>query len=93
MFVYFLWMLLFNVIHVRFPNVLHGILRNIFVFTRKNYELIAGIKFENTHLHYELIRVTAVCTAHSIELILEVHSRRRRRVLLCSGYSPYLHEY
>ena len=55
-----------------FPNVLYSILRNIFLCLPKSYELIAGIKFDNIHLYYELIKVTVVGTAHSIKLILEV---------------------
>jgi hypothetical protein len=39
---------------------------------QKNYELIAGTKFDNIHAYYELIKVTAVGTAHNIKLILEV---------------------
>jgi hypothetical protein len=38
----------------------------------ENYELIAGTKFYNIHLYYELFKVTAVGTAHGIKLILEV---------------------
>ena len=38
----------------------------------ENYELIAGTKFGNIQLYYELIKVTAVGTAHSIKLIPEV---------------------
>jgi len=54
------------------PNVLHSILRNISLCLPGNYELIAGNKFDNIRLYYELIKVTAVGTAHSIKLILEV---------------------
>jgi hypothetical protein len=54
------------------PNVLRGILRNISLCLFENYELITGTKFDNIHLYYELIKVTAVGTAHSIKLILEV---------------------
>jgi hypothetical protein len=38
----------------------------------ENYELISGTKFDNIRLYYELIKVTAVGTAQSIKLILEV---------------------
>jgi hypothetical protein len=54
------------------PNVLHSILRNISLCLPENYELIAGTKFDNIHLYYELIKVTAVGTAHSNMSILEV---------------------
>jgi len=47
-------------------------MRNISLWMPENYELIAGTKFENIRLYYELIQVTAVGTAHSIKLILEV---------------------
>jgi len=54
------------------PNILHSILRNIPLFLTENYELIAGTKFENIHLYYELFKVTTVGNAHGIKLILEV---------------------
>ena len=54
------------------PNILHSILRNISLCLLENYELIAGTKFENIHLYYELIKVTTVGNAHGIKLILEV---------------------
>jgi hypothetical protein len=52
------------------PNVSYSILRNISLCLPKNYELIAGIKFDNIHLYFELIKATAVGTAHSIKLTL-----------------------
>jgi len=55
-----------------FPNLLHSILLNISLCLPKNYELIAGTKFDNIHLYYDLIKVTALGSAHSIKLILEV---------------------
>jgi len=54
------------------PNVLHSILRNISLCLPENYELIAGSKFENIYLYYQLIKVTAVGNSHGIQLILEV---------------------
>jgi len=54
------------------PNVLNNILRNVSLCLPENYELIAGTKFDNIHLYYELIKVTTVGIAHSIKLILEV---------------------
>jgi len=47
-------------------------MRNISLCLPENYELIADTKFDNIRLYYELIQVTAVGTAHSIKLILEV---------------------
>jgi hypothetical protein len=44
----------------------------IFLWLPVNYKLIAGTKFDDIHAYYELIKVTAVGTAHSIKLILEV---------------------
>jgi hypothetical protein len=41
------------------PNVLHSILRNISLCLPENYELIAGTKFDNIHLYYELINPSA----------------------------------
>ena len=54
------------------PNILHSILRNISLCLPENYELIAGTKFDNIHLYYELIKVTTVGNAHGIKLILAV---------------------
>jgi hypothetical protein len=54
------------------PNVLRSILRNISLCLPETYELIAGTKFDDMHAYYELIKVTAVGTAHGIKLILEV---------------------
>jgi len=54
------------------PNILHSVLRNISLCLPENYELIAGTKFENIHLYYELIKVTTVGNAHGIKLILAV---------------------
>jgi hypothetical protein len=45
------------------PNVLN----NIFLCLPENYELIAGTKFDNIHLYYELIKVTMAGTASSIK--------------------------
>jgi hypothetical protein len=36
------------------PNVLHSILRNISLCLPENYELIAGTKFDDIHVYYEL---------------------------------------
>ena len=36
------------------PNFLYSILRNISLCLPENYELIAGTKFDNIHLYYEL---------------------------------------
>jgi len=54
------------------PNILHSILRNISLCLPENHELIAGTKFENIYLYYQLIKVTTVANAHGIKLILEV---------------------
>ena len=54
------------------PNILHSIFRNISLCLPENYELIAGTKFENIYLYYELIKVTTVGNAHGIKLIFEV---------------------
>jgi hypothetical protein len=52
--------------------VLHSILRNVSLSLPETYELIAGTKFDDIHAYYKLIKVTSVCTAHGIKLILEV---------------------
>jgi hypothetical protein len=54
------------------PNVLHNILRNISLIMPQNYELAAGIKIENIHAYYELIKTSIVGNAHGLHLILEV---------------------
>jgi hypothetical protein len=38
----------------------------------RNFELVAGIKIENTHSYYELIKVSVIGNAHDITLILEI---------------------
>jgi len=52
------------------PNIFHSILRYISLCLHENYELIAGTKFANIYLYYELIKVTTVGNAHKIKLIL-----------------------
>jgi hypothetical protein len=54
------------------PHALHNILRNVSLCLSENYEPIAGTKFDDIYAYYELIKVTAVGTAHSIILIVEV---------------------
>jgi hypothetical protein len=54
------------------PNVLHDILKNGSLQLDPNFELIAGIKIENIHLYYELIKVSVMGNAHNITLILEI---------------------
>jgi hypothetical protein len=54
------------------PNVLHNILGNISLIVPENYELAAGIKIENIHAYYELIKTSIVGNAHGLHLILEV---------------------
>ena len=54
------------------PTVLLNILKNVSLHLPGGYELIAGIRSENVHLYYELIKVSIVATPHNIKMILQV---------------------
>jgi len=54
------------------PTVLLGILKNVSLQLHRGYELIAGIRIENIHLYYELIKTSIVASPHSIKLMLHV---------------------
>jgi hypothetical protein len=55
------------------PTVLLGLLKNVSLHLPGVYELIAGVRSENVHLYYELIKVSVVATSHGIKLILHIH--------------------
>ena len=54
------------------PRVLFNILKNVSLQFPGGYELIAGIRSENVHLYYELIKISIVATPHNIKVILHV---------------------
>jgi hypothetical protein len=42
------------------PSVLHNVLKNISLLLPEKFELIAGIKIENVHMYYELIKASII---------------------------------
>ena len=54
------------------PTVLLYILKNVSLQIPSGYELIAGIRAENIHLYYELVKVSVAATPHCIKLIISV---------------------
>jgi hypothetical protein len=54
------------------PDTLHNILVNTSRFLLENYELFAGINFENLYIYYDMVKVAIVGDAYSIRLILNV---------------------
>jgi hypothetical protein len=54
------------------PTGLLGILKNVFLQLPGGYELIAGIRNQNVHLYYELIKTSIVANPLSIKLMLHV---------------------
>jgi hypothetical protein len=54
------------------PTVLLGILKNVSLQLPNSHTLIAGIRSENIHLYYELIKVSIIATPHNLKLLLNV---------------------
>jgi hypothetical protein len=54
------------------PLALQSILRNVTLKLPEVYELIAGTSLDNIHLYYDLVTVSVVANAHSINLLLNV---------------------
>ena len=54
------------------PVTLHSILTNISLNLPDNYELVAGTKFQDIHLYYELVKVALVGNAHGVQLVISV---------------------
>jgi hypothetical protein len=46
----------------------------------ENFELIAGIKVENIHMYYELIKASIIGNAHGLNLILEIPLKTAGRI-------------
>ena len=54
------------------PTTLHNILRNVSLHLPENFELVAGVKFDNIHLYYGLITVTVLGNAHGIKVLMSI---------------------
>jgi len=54
------------------PVTLHSILTNISLNLPDNYELVAGTKFQDIHLYYELVKLALVGNAHGVQLVISV---------------------
>jgi len=54
------------------PVTLHSILTNISLNLHDNYELVAGTKFQDIHLYYELVKVALVGNTHGVQLVISV---------------------
>ena len=54
------------------PTTLLNMLKNVSLQLPDGYELIAGIRAENVHLYYELVKVSIAATARGIKLIVSV---------------------
>ena len=57
------------------PSVLNDILRNMPFHLPDNYELLAGTKWENIHLYYDLVKVAMVRNSHNIKMIMSIPLR------------------
>jgi len=53
-------------------TTLHNILRNVSLHLPENFELVAGVKFDNIHLYYGLITVTVLGNAHGIKVLMSI---------------------
>jgi len=51
---------------------LHSILTDISLNLPENYELVAGNKFQDVHVYYELVKVALVGNAHGVQLVMSV---------------------
>jgi hypothetical protein len=54
------------------PVTLHSILINISLNLSDNYELVAGTKFQDVYLYYELVKVALVGYADGVQLVQSV---------------------
>jgi hypothetical protein len=54
------------------PSVLHEVLKNISLLLPENFELVAGIKIENIHMYYELIKASIIGDVHGLKLVMEI---------------------
>jgi len=66
------------------PVTLHSILTNISLNLPDNHELVAGTKFQDIHLYYELVKVALVGNAHGVQLVISVPLKTAAQ--LCTLY-------
>ena len=50
-------------------------LRNVSLHLPENYELVAGTKWENIHLYYDLVKVAMLGNSHNIQMIMRIPFR------------------
>jgi len=67
------------------PTVLLNILKNVSLQLPSGYELTAGIRAENVHLYYELVKVSVAATLHCIKLIKRVPLEHRPTLYIVQG--------
>jgi len=70
------------------PVTLHSILTNISLNLLHNYELVAGTKFQDIHLYYELVKVALVGNAHGVQLVISVPLKTAAQ--LCTLYKIFV---
>ena len=54
------------------PVTLHRILTDVSLNLPENYELVAGVKIQDIHTYYELIKVALVGNAHGAQLVIQI---------------------
>jgi hypothetical protein len=54
------------------PVTLHRILTAASLNLPENYELVAGVKIQDIHAYYELIKVAPVGNAHGAQLVIRI---------------------
>ena len=54
------------------PVALHRILTDVSLNLPENYELVAGVKIQDIHTYYELIKVALVGNAHGAQLVIQI---------------------
>jgi len=54
------------------PVTLHRILTDVSLNLPDYYELVAGVKIQDIHTYYELIKVALVGNAHGAQLVIHV---------------------
>jgi len=54
------------------PVTLHRVLTDVSLNLPENYELVAGVKIQDIHTYYELIKVALVGNAYGAQLVIQV---------------------
>jgi hypothetical protein len=54
------------------PTVLLSILKNASLKLSGGYELVVGIRPENIHLYYDIVKISRIATPHSIKLMMNL---------------------